>query len=183
VDYRLYFCVERLLLDEDDDRLVRAGNLYSSQKSPLHLVRAKVQQYSTRWWKLRPSSSLSFWDRIPATTLLPYRTASCDEDVFAVAWKENRIPVTHDPDFLDDRRFPLHRNPGIVVIRPGSSGRNDRGLIACLYKAIQMGRDKSGWFRGVKFDFSSEEEFSIQSRDGRQRYRWAANQDAMIWED
>jgi len=28
-----------------------------------------------------------------------------DEDVFAYAWRDNRILVTHDEDFLDDRRF------------------------------------------------------------------------------
>jgi len=32
-----------------------------------------------------------------------------DEDVFAFAWKENLIIVTHDPDFLDNTRFPPHR--------------------------------------------------------------------------
>jgi len=29
-----------------------------------------------------------------------------DEDVFAEAWKDNRVIVTHDPDFLDNKRFP-----------------------------------------------------------------------------
>jgi predicted nuclease of predicted toxin-antitoxin system len=29
-----------------------------------------------------------------------------DEDVFAFAWKEKRLIVTHDQDFLDNRRFP-----------------------------------------------------------------------------
>src|ERR1700722_17721456 len=45
-----------------------------------------------------------------------------DEDVFAVGWNEKRVIVTHDPDFLDDRRFPAHRNPGVLLVRPGSSG-------------------------------------------------------------
>src|SRR5260370_4036960 len=52
-----------------------------------------------------------------------------DEDVFAFAWKSERIIVTHDPDFLDDRRFPPHRNPRIVLVRPCSSGRDDYGLL------------------------------------------------------
>jgi predicted nuclease of predicted toxin-antitoxin system len=29
-----------------------------------------------------------------------------DEDVFAAACKDNRILVTHDADFLNNRRFP-----------------------------------------------------------------------------
>src|SRR6266446_5838161 len=39
-----------------------------------------------------------------------------DEDVFARAWADDRIVLTHDTDFLDDRRFPPHRNPGVVVL-------------------------------------------------------------------
>src|SRR5215469_3132633 len=44
-----------------------------------------------------------------------------DEDVFAHAWKEDRIVLTHDHDFLDDRCFPPHRNAGVIVL-PGASG-------------------------------------------------------------
>ena len=32
-----------------------------------------------------------------------------DEDVFAYAWREQRVLLTHDRDFLDDRRFPPHQ--------------------------------------------------------------------------
>ena len=42
-----------------------------------------------------------------------------DEDVFAFAWREQRMLWTHDRDFLDDRHFPEHRNPGIVIL-PGA---------------------------------------------------------------
>ena len=45
-----------------------------------------------------------------------------DEDVFAAAWKEKRVVITHDADFLDNNRFPPHRNPGVILIRPGSDG-------------------------------------------------------------
>ena len=57
-----------------------------------------------------------------------------DEDVFAFAWKNERIIVTHDLDFLDDRRFPPHRNPGVMVVRPGSSRRDDYGLVFAYTK-------------------------------------------------
>lgn len=39
-----------------------------------------------------------------------------DENVMAFAWRERRMLVTHDQDFLDDRRFPPHRNPGVVTL-------------------------------------------------------------------
>src|SRR3974390_3891698 len=48
-------------------------------------------------------------------------TGRSDEDVFAYAWAEKRMLWTHDRDFLDDTRFPEHRNPGVVIL-PGGSG-------------------------------------------------------------
>jgi predicted nuclease of predicted toxin-antitoxin system len=106
-----------------------------------------------------------------------------DEDVFAFAWKSERIIVTHDADFLDDRRFPPHRNPGIVLIRPGSSGRDDYGLLVCLYKATVMAGDHAQWFERKKLDFSSRDLLIITSPGTRQKYLWERNRDVMIWED
>jgi predicted nuclease of predicted toxin-antitoxin system len=106
-----------------------------------------------------------------------------DEDVFAAAWRDKRVLVTHDPDFLDDRRFPPHRNPGIVLVRPGSNGRDNHGLLVCLIKAAQIAGEHATWFRGRKLDFSSEEMLTISSRGTRERYWWAAKSDPMVWED
>ena len=47
-----------------------------------------------------------------------------DEDVFAYAWRGDRILLTHDKDFLDDRRFPPNRNPGLIVL-PGACGSTE----------------------------------------------------------
>ena len=44
-----------------------------------------------------------------------------DQDVYAYAWREKRLLLTHDDDFMNDREFPFHRNPGIVVL-PGKEG-------------------------------------------------------------
>ena len=44
-----------------------------------------------------------------------------DEDVFARAWREDRVILTHDADSLNDRAFPPQRNPGAVLL-PGTSG-------------------------------------------------------------
>ena len=44
-----------------------------------------------------------------------------DKDIYAFAWKEDRILLTHDTDFLDDVRFPPYRNPGVVIL-PGAAG-------------------------------------------------------------
>src|SRR5262249_3236699 len=47
-----------------------------------------------------------------------------DEEVLAYAWREDRIVLTHDTDFLDQRRFPSHRHPGVIVL-PGAEGDED----------------------------------------------------------
>jgi predicted nuclease of predicted toxin-antitoxin system len=106
-----------------------------------------------------------------------------DEDVFAFAWKDNRIVVTHDPDFLDDRRFPPNRNPGVVLIRPGSSGRENHGLLLCLWKATQIAGHNAAWFRGKKLDFSSQSNLTVFSQERRQMFLWEAHRDVMVWED
>jgi Domain of unknown function (DUF5615) len=45
-----------------------------------------------------------------------------DEDIFACGWREKRIIITSDTDFLDDERFPFHRCPGVVVVPNPSTG-------------------------------------------------------------
>src|SRR5215813_9419803 len=54
-----------------------------------------------------------------------------DEEVFAAAWRERRILLTQDRDFLDDRRFPPNRNAGIVVLLAG----HDEALVSALMTA------------------------------------------------
>jgi predicted nuclease of predicted toxin-antitoxin system len=50
-----------------------------------------------------------------------------DESVFAFAWRSKRILLTHDHDFLNNRRFPEHRNPGVVVLPGGDGNQNAMG--------------------------------------------------------
>jgi predicted nuclease of predicted toxin-antitoxin system len=42
-----------------------------------------------------------------------------DEDVLAFAKREDRILVTNDRGFANERRFPEHRNPGVVIVPAG----------------------------------------------------------------
>ncbi len=107
-----------------------------------------------------------------------------DEDVFASAWKAKRVIVTHDPDFLDDRRFPPHRNPGIVLVRPGSNGRENEGLGTCLRNAIAIAGENADWYRGRKLDFSSQDMLTITSQGTRARFLWDRQHDEVLtWED
>jgi predicted nuclease of predicted toxin-antitoxin system len=50
-----------------------------------------------------------------------------DEDVMAFAWDTQRVLLTHDRDFLDDRKFPANRNPGVIVLLGGSGDQNALG--------------------------------------------------------
>src|SRR5713101_2894806 len=73
-----------------------------------------------------------------------------DEDVFAAAWADKRVIFTHDSDFMDDRRFPPHRNPGIVLIHPGAEGHDNERLLECLLKTLVIASDSGRWFIGRK---------------------------------
>jgi hypothetical protein len=45
-----------------------------------------------------------------------------DEDVCALAWREKRIILTCDRDFLDNYRFPFNRCPGVIIVpNPGEN--------------------------------------------------------------
>src|ERR1700749_3560923 len=43
------------------------------------------------------------------------------QEMLRFAWREQRILLTHNFEFLDDSRFPFRRNPGLVVL-PASTG-------------------------------------------------------------
>jgi len=53
-----------------------------------------------------------------------------DEDVLAFAHREDRILLTHDRDFLNDRQYPPNRNPGVVILTGGKG--NDERLVTGL---------------------------------------------------
>lgn len=44
-----------------------------------------------------------------------------DQSVFASAWKLGRLLITHDADFLDDRKFPFARCSGLLLVPTYSS--------------------------------------------------------------
>lgn len=84
-----------------------------------------------------------------------------DEDVFAYAWKKNRVLLTHDHDFLDDRRFPPHRNPGVIVL-PGASGTRE-GLAAALRRVVLIiGPNRKAFLR-FKIEITQDGIWNIKS--------------------
>ena len=67
-----------------------------------------------------------------------------DEDILAFAKRDDRVVLTHDRDFLDDRRFPLSQNPGIVVL-PGAHGNSDALLSAIRHVIRTVGVSRGLW--------------------------------------
>jgi predicted nuclease of predicted toxin-antitoxin system len=102
-----------------------------------------------------------------------------DEDVFAHAWSEDRVILTHDEDFLDDRRFPFNRNPGVVVL-PGASG--EPGFVEAVRDVLAViGRFREA-YRGEKIRISSDQIWTVNGFDKKgghhysARYRFVGNE-------
>lgn len=110
-----------------------------------------------------------------------------DTEVFAYAWRNRRVLLTHDRDFMDDRRFPEQRNAGVVVL-PGGSG-DEHGLIRGLYFAMLLvDRWPESWV-GTKVIVQQDAEVRIKQRHARTgavettRYRFTSGGPPLIWED
>jgi predicted nuclease of predicted toxin-antitoxin system len=109
-----------------------------------------------------------------------------DEDVFAYAWREKRMLWTHDNDFLDDRRFPEHRNPGVVVL-PGGDG-NQEAMETGMRVAVSTFRSwPSGWLKS-KSSITPTGEMTMRRRmpsgkTATNRFRHNRDGSLDIWED
>jgi Domain of unknown function (DUF5615) len=91
-------------------------------------------------------------------------TGHPDENVFAYALKQDRILLTHDEDFLDDRKFPFddNRNPGVIVLP--SSGGNSL-LLRALGLALRDMCSARELFRGSKISISADRVVTIRQRN------------------
>jgi len=86
-----------------------------------------------------------------------------DEEVMAYAFRENRILLSHDTDFLDDRRFPPHRNPGVVIL-PGGSG-DESALIRSLIDVLILVAPFIDIYRRAKMQISTDGIFTVKQYD------------------
>ena len=66
-----------------------------------------------------------------------------DEDVLAYALRDDRVLLTHDRDYLDDRRFPEHRNPGVVILAGGD------GDVVALVESLRWALSIVAAFREI----------------------------------
>lgn len=87
-------------------------------------------------------------------------TGKADKNLFAYAWRRKLFLITHDHDFLDDRRFPFSRNPGVIVV-PGANG-GDRSLIRALVDVCSV---VGGWrvlWEGSKIEIYEDETWRVR---------------------
>ena len=84
-----------------------------------------------------------------------------DEEVLAFAWKEQRILLTYDFDFLDDSRFPFNRNPGLVVLPRATDSR--LGLADAINSVLALIGPYFKAYRGYKIRISEEGVWTIRS--------------------
>lgn len=108
-----------------------------------------------------------------------------DDNVFAFARKENRVILTHDDDFMDNRQFPINLSPGVVII-PGGSGDEE-----ALGKAVAQVIVMFGWigdfFKKTKISITHEGVWTIykfnqkMGRIDKTRYKFPKNGDTMEW--
>ncbi|HAU0250447.1 DUF5615 family PIN-like protein [Legionella pneumophila serogroup 1] len=84
-----------------------------------------------------------------------------DKDIYRYAFKNNRIILTHDTDFLNDKQFPFYCNPGVIVF-PGGDG-NDKVLERSIADMLIVVAPFGEIYKGAKIIFYADREFKIIS--------------------
>jgi len=110
-----------------------------------------------------------------------------DEDVYALAARESRFVLTHDSDFLNDRRFPPGLAGGIVVL-PGGSGAIEP-MVRAIWNALRIIGPFADAYDGKKMVFHADGTLSIRTRNRSSgamethRYRLRRNAMPEAWVD
>lgn len=117
---------------------------------------------------------------------LGLRKSATDEEVFALAWREDRVLLTLDEDFLNDRQFPEHRNPGVIVLP--DAPRNGAPFARALVAAIRVFGVKAIAYKS-KTKVATNGEATHSSRNGgtgkieTTRYKLGTNNEVYEWEE
>jgi predicted nuclease of predicted toxin-antitoxin system len=106
-----------------------------------------------------------------------------DEDVAGYAKREGRIILTHDRDFLDDRRFPMDQNPGVIVL-PGASGTTPALEMELARVVVTIGQYGPAYV-GYKIRIREDGTWQIRDRESSSRKEARLikfGSDGEIWE-
>lgn len=108
-----------------------------------------------------------------------------DENVLALAFREDRMLLTHDRDYLNDKRFPPHRNPGVVIL-PGANG-DTKALVVGLLDLLAIVAPFRDLYRSAKVEIGADRIVRMRMRHhdtGRMtttRYQLSAMQPPQEW--
>jgi len=107
-----------------------------------------------------------------------------DEAVFQYAKKEDRILITGDRDFLNRRRFPPDKSPGVAVLPSPSQGED--ALVNAFAHLINVHGDSHELWYEQTILFAGDDTFSITFRDSAsswktRRFRFPENGAPMVW--
>lgn len=78
-----------------------------------------------------------------------------DHEVLAEAWRQDRVLLTHDTDFLNMQVHPPETNPGVVVM-PGGSGNLEKFLPTIRFMLTLMRPWRSLWLQSYIHIMESE---------------------------
>jgi len=117
----------------------------------------------------------------------PDKRGHPDENHLAEAQKQDRILISCDRDYLNDRRFPLHKSPTLVVCDFGTGTINQiDATFYCLGILEASGQMPGGQVptMGVKIHANPSEwtEKTKYQEGSRGRYRYRIHQDKwQVW--
>src|SRR4029077_6617820 len=89
-----------------------------------------------------------------------------EQEILTFAWREQRILLTHDVEFLDDSRFPFRYNPGVVVL-PGATG-STLGLAGAINGVLALIGPYFKAYRGYKIRITEDGIWKIRRFDTKE---------------
>lgn len=84
-----------------------------------------------------------------------------DENVLAYAKRKDRVVLTHDSDFLDERKHPPQGNPGVVVL-PGAQG-DWHSLLNALDHVLRIVGSQRDLWRDTKISIASDSTWTVHT--------------------
>jgi predicted nuclease of predicted toxin-antitoxin system len=90
-------------------------------------------------------------------------TGHPDKNIWSAAYKDRRILLTHDDDFLDNRRFPLKTSFGVIVL-PHKAGEESL-LVNKLGHVVSILSGGAGLIYQCKVVVSVDDQWRIISID------------------
>lgn len=108
------------------------------------------------------------WNAVSAHDMRVSRHA--DENLFALGWKEKRMIITNDADFLDDSRYPFHRCPGVLIIP--SPATDMKGFADALAEVLPVVGRYSGAFDREKIVVNADGTWTVRGFSKERGIHW-----------